>query len=85
MTTQDYEFLGEGGQDDVPLNPLKFSVDEEVFTASDLAALAPAKATNAQIADLEDLATPYVVLDGGQAVRRDTLLLSGVIEGDKHH
>lgn len=77
MDKQEYEFLGEGGQE-VDLNPLKFSVDEAVFTAGNLNPLSAA----ANIASFGNLATPYVVLDGNHAARRDTLLLSGVDEGD---
>ena len=40
-TVQEYEFLGEGGQE-VDLNPLKFKVDEDVFTASNLTPLSAA-------------------------------------------
>ena len=77
--TQEYEFLGEGGQE-VDLNPLKFSVDEDVFTASASDLTAFSKAAN--IADFGNLVTPYVVLDGNHAQRRDTLLLSGVVKDE---
>ena len=75
---QDYEFLGEGGQDDVPLKPLKFTVDEGVFVAGDLAAIG-GTATNIPT---DDLATPYVVIQGNNDARLDTLLLSGIDSGE---
>ena len=77
ITQLNVDFIGEG-EHDVDLNPLKFSVDEGVFTADDLAAVGG----SASDIPTDDLATPYVVIQGNNDARLDTLLLSGVVSGE---